>query len=815
MHYNIYMDNYFSNSARKVIQDAANTAVSTNTNFIDTEHILAALATDELIQKVFQKLGKSSGDVTSTLQPYMKSHNNMPAGNVAELTPRAKQSLNLAFSEAQGMGHTYIGSEHMLLGVLKEGEGIAFQVLQQLGIRYESAKKAVIGIIGEGDHEKQKSTTPTLDKYSRDLTKLAEQGKIDPVIGRNKEVARVIQILSRRRKNNPVLIGEPGVGKTAIAEGLAQRIITDNVPEILLNKRVLALDMGSLLAGTKFQGEFEERVHNIIREIESNQQSIILFIDELHTIVGSGAQEGKTDLSNLLKPALARGELQTIGATTLTEYKKYIEPDAALERRFQPVIVNEPTVSESIEILQGLRDRYEAHHKIKISEAAIISAVELSQKYINDRFLPDKAIDVLDEAASVLRLETTSEPDTLRELKLKISNLEKERESLTRSGNHQKAATVKQEIENLKDELKPLQEEWFKSRGTGTPTLGINEIAGVVSNMTGIPASKINMEETKVLLDLEQMLHRRVVGQDKAVSSVSEAIRRARLGLNEGNRPIASFLFLGSTGVGKTELAKSLAEVIFGSEQNLLRLDMSEFMERHSVAKLIGAPPGYVGFGEGGLLTEKVRRKPYSIVLLDEIEKAHPDVTNILLQILEDGRLTDSSGKTVNFTNTVIIATSNIGTSIISEYHALQRTKGKQPSKLIKFQEIPKNEEKLEEVVLAELKKFFRVELINRFDEVITFSPLTRTEIENIIYLQLQKLSERLGKQHIKLTYNEKLAKFVANKAFSEEFGAREIRRFIQKHIENLISHTLLQNENVKEINIEIKSDEILAEVAK
>ncbi|MFW5719971.1 MAG: ATP-dependent Clp protease ATP-binding subunit [Candidatus Dojkabacteria bacterium] len=809
------MDNYFSNSARKVIQDAANTAVNTNTNFIDTEHILAALATDELIQKVFRKLGKSSGEVTSTLQPYMKSHNNVPAGNVAELTPRAKQSLNLAFSEAQGMGHTYIGSEHMLLGVLKEGEGIAFQVLQQLGITYESAKKAVIGIIGEGDHEKPKSTTPTLDKYSRDLTKLAEQGKIDPVIGRNKEVARVIQILSRRRKNNPVLIGEPGVGKTAIAEGLAQRIITDNVPEILLNKRVLALDMGSLLAGTKFQGEFEERVHNIIREIESNHQSIILFIDELHTIVGSGAQEGKTDLSNLLKPALARGELQTIGATTLTEYKKYIEPDAALERRFQPVIVNEPTISESIEILQGLRDRYEAHHKIKISEAAIISAVELSQKYINDRFLPDKAIDVLDEAASVLRLETTSEPDTLRELKLKITNLEKERESLTRSGNHEKAATVKQEIENLKDELKPLQEEWFKTRGTGTPTLGINEIAGVVSNMTGIPASKINMEEKKVLLDLEQMLHRRVVGQDKAVSSVSEAIRRARLGLNEGNRPIASFLFLGSTGVGKTELAKSLAEVISGSEQNLLRLDMSEFMERHSVAKLIGAPPGYVGFGEGGLLTEKVRRKPYSIVLLDEIEKAHPDVTNILLQILEDGRLTDSSGKTVNFTNTVIIATSNIGTSIISEYHALQRTKGKQPSKLIKFQEIPKNEEKLEEVVLAELKKFFRVELINRFDEVITFSPLTRTEIENIIHLQLQKLSERLGKQHIKLTYNEKLAKFVANKAFSEEFGAREIRRFIQKHIENLISRTLLENENVKEINIEIKSDEILAEVAK
>ncbi len=679
------------------------------------------------------------------------------------------------------------------------------------GVTYEAARKEVVAIIGEGDQKQGKSTTPNLDKFSRDLTKLAREGKIDPVIGRNKEIARVIQILSRRRKNNPVLIGEPGVGKTAIAEGLALRIVTDNVPELLQHKRVLALDMGSLIAGTKFQGEFEERVGKIIKEVESSAGSIILFIDELHTIVGSGAAEGKTDLSNLIKPALARGELQTIGATTLAEYKKYIEKDAALERRFQPVMVLEPTVEQSIEILQGLRDKYEAHHKIKISEEAIISSVELSEKYINDRFLPDKAIDVLDEAASMLRLRTTSEPDNLRELKLKISNLEKERESLTRSQNHEKAALIKQEIEQVKDELKPIEEEWLKTRGTGTPTLDIEEIAEVISNMTGIPANKINVEEKKLLLDLEKMLHKRVVGQERAVVSISEAIRRSRLGLGNENRPIASFLFLGPTGVGKTELAKSLAEVIFGSENNMIRLDMSEYMEKHSVAKMIGSPPGYVGFEEGGQLTEKVRRSPYTVILLDEIEKAHPDVSNILLQVLEDGRLTDAQGRTVSFKNTIIIATSNIGTQLIQNYYASEHEPRKS-SKLIKFQDDVAKTDDLNALVYEELKKYFRIELVNRFDEVIVFDPLSQDNLKGIADLQLKKLESALSKQDIKLSYDTGVVDYIVGKSYSPEFGAREMRRVIQREIENQISKVLLQVEDPEKINITINDGKLVVE---
>lgn len=802
------MDQYLTNSAKEVLQYAAEFAIESGVNYIDTEYILKGLCKSQVVNRVFEKLKLDLSKIENRIENYIFKKTPLSGSIAAEFTPRAKQSLNLAFSEAQALGHTYVGAEHLLLGLIREGEGLGAQILKNEGVTYEKAKQAIIEVVGEGERDSSTSLTPTLDKYSRDLTKLASMGKIDPVIGRNNEITRVIQILSRRRKNNPVLIGEPGVGKTAIVEGLALKIVSGNVPDVLQNKRVLALDIGSLIAGTKYQGEFEERVTSIIREIEKASGAVILFIDELHTIVGSGAAEGKTDLSNLIKPALARGELQTIGATTLQEYKKYIEKDPALERRFQPVIVREPTIEESIAILQGLRDKYEAHHKIKINDEAIIAAVELSEKYISDRFLPDKAVDVLDEAASMLRLKTSSEPESLREIKIKISNLEKEREALTRAGNHEESAKVKQQIEQLKDDLKPLQDEWLKIRGTGTPTLSVKEVAEVISNMTGIPANKISIEEKKLLLDLEKIIRKRIVGQKRAVECISEAIRRSRLGISDEHRPTASFMFLGPTGVGKTELAKTIAEIIFGSENNIIRLDMSEYMEKHSVARLIGSPPGYVGFEEGGQLTEKVRRSPYSLVLLDEIEKAHPDVANILLQILEDGRLTDGQGRTVNFRNTIIICTSNIGSNLIAQYY--EKTKAKRPeSKLIKFQDESNDKENLQALIFNELKKYFRIELLNRFDEIIVFDPLTEVELRDIARLNIEKLADRLKKHGIKLNYEDKVLDFIVQKAYKPEFGARELRRFIQKNIENEISSLILRNEELKEVKIKLENNNL------
>lgn len=805
------MNEYLTSSASQALENAAKLALKYN-GYVDTEHILYALLDDELILRIFNKLGVDTEPIQAEIKTFLEGYpfyGGIVNANRADLTPRAKQSLNFAFSVARDLGHSYVGSEHLLLGLIEEGEGLAAQLLLKRGITYEKAKNAVIEVVGQGDKGSFRSITPNLDKYCKDLTKLALEGKLDPVIGRNTEITRVIQILSRRRKNNPVLIGDPGVGKTAIVEGLALRIVNGTVPDVLKGKRVLALDIGLLLAGTKFQGEFEERVTNMIKEIQKASGTIILFIDELHTIIGSGAAEGKTDLSNLLKPSLARGELQAIGATTINEYKKYIEKDPALERRFQPVLISEPTISDTIEILKGLRDKYEAHHKIKISDDAIIAAVELSQKYINDRFLPDKAIDVLDEAASMLRLRTTNEPDNLRELKTKISNLEKERESLTRSGNHEKAALIKQEIELLKEKLIPLEDEWKKIRGTGTPTLTVQEIAEVISSMTGIPANKISIEEKELLLNLENIISQRVVGQDEAIKAVAEAMRRSRLGLADQNRPIASFLFLGPTGVGKTELAKTLAELIFGSESNMVRFDMSEYMEKHAVARLIGAPPGYIGYEEGGVLTEKIRRKPYSLILFDEIEKAHPDVSNILLQILEDGRLTDGLGRTVNFKNTIIIATSNVGSNLIFDlFKEIENNKDKKDLKFIKFQNESRiDKAQIRKIILNELKKYFRIELINRFDEVIVFNPLTSEKAKEIALLYLNKVIKKINSIGVELTYEDSLLDFIVENAFSVEFGAREIRRFIQKNIEAKLAEVILANQDKKVFKIRINKE--------
>ncbi|KKQ36195.1 MAG: ATPase AAA-2 domain protein [candidate division WS6 bacterium GW2011_GWA2_37_6] len=745
-------------------------------------------------------------------------------GDSPGLTPRAKRVLQLSFQEAQELGHNYIGTEHILLALVREGEGLAAQTLGKHTVTHPKLRQAIIKIVGEGDKEgkkvKEKSGTPELDKYSRDLTELAKKGEIDPVVGRSDEITRVIEILARRRKNNPVLIGEPGVGKTAIAEGLAHRIVTGNVPDTLKNKKVKALDLGMLVAGSKYRGEFEERAKKLIQELEKSERDIVLFIDELHTIVGSGAKEGELDFSNMIKPALARGELQVVGATTLSEYKKYIEPDAALERRFQPILVEEPNIEQTIQILKGIRDQYEAHHRIKIRDEALVAAAELSERYIKDRFLPDKAIDVMDEAASKVRLATSSEPEKLRELKAQIESLERERESLSRAGKHKEAAELKQQIEKKREELVPIQEEWEKKHGTGNPEVRAEDIAEVVSKTTGVPVTELKKEEKEQLIKLEEKLHARVIGQHEAIKFVSDAVRRSRAGLQDPKRPIASFIFLGPTGVGKTELAKALSEFMFGDEDAMIRLDMSEYMERYAVSRLIGSPPGYVGYEEGGQLTEKVRRHPYSVVLLDEIEKAHPDVFNILLQILEDGRLTDGKGRTVDFRNTIIIATSNIGSDILMEKinaQSIEQIKKRAEEKLA-IAKISEPEDKdwsdLQDKMMKRLKKSFRPEFINRIDEIIIFRPLTEPELRNIIKLLLERTEQLLDAQGIKLNVSEKAVDELARLGYDPQFGARPLRRTIQRELENPISSKLLEGKFKKghTIKVDFANDEFLFE---
>jgi ATP-dependent Clp protease ATP-binding subunit ClpC len=777
---------YFSERAKKAIQEAATEAIERNNANIDTEHLLlGVLAADDVIDRILKKLDLDKGGVKDYITEQLSE--GTKEIDTPGLSPRAKQVLQISFQEARELGHNYIGPEHFLLGLIKEGEGLAAQTFEKYGISYTRARQAVVNIVGEGDEKgekvKEKSETPNLDKFSRDLTSLAREGKIDPVIGRNDEISRVIQILARRRKNNPVLIGEPGVGKTAIAEGLAHRIVNGNVPESLKEKSVKELDIGALVAGSKYRGEFEERAKKVLDELEKSGRDIILFIDELHTVVGSGAQEGQMDLSNMLKPALARGELQAIGATTLSEYKKYIEKDAALERRFQPVLVEEPSVEQTVEILRGLRDRYEGHHKVKISDEAIDSAANLSGRYIKDRFLPDKAIDVVDEAASKVRLERTSEPMELREVREEVKQMEKERESLTRAEKHEESAKLKQEIEKKKkNDLEPLEKEWRKKRGTGTPEVAIQDIAEVISRSTGVPVTELKQEEKDRLLQLEESLHERVVGQDEAVDAVSEAVRRSRVGLKDPNRPIASFIFLGPTGVGKTELAKALAEFIFGDEESIVRLDMSEYMERHAVAKLIGSPPGYVGFEEGGQLTETIRRQPYSVILLDEIEKAHPDVFNILLQILEDGRLTDAKGRTVDFKNAILIATSNIGSDKILDFI------NKKVKKVGEWA-------KLKSDLVDDLKSEFRPEFINRLDDIIVFHALNKKQLKKIARLLLDRVGQLVTAQDMDIEFGDDVVRKIADIGYEPEFGARPMRRAIQKEIENKLSELMLKDE--------------------
>ncbi len=709
------------------------------------------------------------------------------------LTPRAKRVIELAIDEARRLGHNYIGTEHLLLGLVREGEGIAAGVLESLGVNLDKVRHEVIRVLsqststGPAQETKRSSKTPTVDQLGINLTEAARAGKLDPVIGREKEIERVIQILSRRTKNNPALIGEPGVGKTAIAEGLAHRIVAGDVPETLANKRVLTLDIGSLVAGTKYRGEFEERLKKIIEELRSTNDAV-LFIDELHTLVGAGAAEGAIDAANILKPPLARGELQCIGATTLDEFRKYIERDAALERRFQPVIVEEPTLEQTVEILTGIRERYEEHHKVRITDEAVRAAADLSIRYITDRHLPDKAIDLIDEAASRVRLRHSSAPPDLRTAQRELDRITKEKDAAINAQEYETAATLREQEAEARERADTLRGEWQAQLGGEVPDVDGEEIAQVVAMWTGIPVTRIAEEESERLLHMEDDLHRRIIGQQEAIETVSKAVRRARAGLKDPKRPIGSFVFLGPTGVGKTELAKALAEFMFGSDDALIKVDMSEFMERHNVSRLVGAPPGYVGFDEGGQLTEAVRRKSYAVVLLDEVEKAHPEVFNILLQILEDGHLTDAKGRRVDFRNTIIIMTSNLGARQLQTNSALGfRAVGETDA-----DRQQSSYELMREKVQAELKQSFRPEFLNRIDATVVFRSLTQDEIREIVDLMLNRVRDQLRAQQMQLEVSQEAKDHLIKLGYDPAYGARPLRRVIQNMIEDVLAEHLL-----------------------
>ena len=784
----------FTERARKVLTLAQEEAQRFNHNYIGTEHLLLGLVREGegVAAKVLANMGVELNKVRSAVEFIIGRGDRMVMGEIG-LTPRAKKVIELAVDEARRLNHHYIGTEHLLLGLVREGEGIAAGVLESLGVSLDKVRAQVIHVLSQSSsytqHESRQATrTPTIDQMGIDLTAAARAGKLDPCIGRQREIERVVQILSRRTKNNPALIGEPGVGKTAIVEGLAQRIVNGDVPETLLGKRLLTLDIGALVAGTKYRGEFEERLKKIIEEIRT-AGNCVLFIDELHTLVGAGAAEGAVDAANILKPSLARGELQTIGATTLDEYRKYIERDAALERRFQPVQVDEPTIEETIEILRGIKDRYEAHHRLEITDEALKAAAELAARYIPDRFLPDKAIDLVDEAASRVRLQKAATPPSLKEAVRGLEAVQREKESAISAQQYELAAELRDREVKLRDKIDKLEEGWQETQGSEKPKVTEEHIAEVVSMWTGIPVMRIAMEESQRLLQMEEALHKRVVGQDEAVVTIARAVRRSRAGLKDPRRPIGSFIFLGPTGVGKTLLARALAEFLFGSEDNLIKIDMSEFMERHSVARLVGAPPGYIGYEEGGQLTEAVRRKSYSVILLDEIEKAHPEVFNMLLQIMEDGRLTDAKGRKVDFRNTILLMTSNVGSDLLRR----ETTIGFAHSSRDEIKTAEEAYQKLKDKVLGELKKTFRPEFLNRIDGVVVFRQLNKEQIRSIVDLELNRIRVQLTEQQIKLELDDEAKDFLASKGWDPAFGARPLRRVIQNMIEDPLAEGLLQ----------------------
>ncbi|MCC0638208.1 ATP-dependent Clp protease ATP-binding subunit [Clostridioides sp. ES-S-0001-02] len=810
--------NRFTQRAKKAIDLAFESAKNLGHNIVGSEHILLGLLKEEegIAAKVLSKVGFTEAYLEGKIIDMEGKGEGIPEDIV--LSPRSKQILELSGMFANKLKTNYIGTEHILLAIIQEGEGIANKVLNYAGVNDRTLAQLTIDMMGMSDNNQYKSEnsymgnqnqteSKILDKYGRNLTLYAKQNKIDPVIGREKEIQRVIQILSRRTKNNPVLIGDPGVGKTAIAEGLATNIALGNVPETLKSKTLYSLEMGSLLAGAKYRGEFEERIKEVVDEVVKNG-NIILFIDEMHTIIGAGSTgEGSIDASNILKPALARGEIQVIGATTIDEYRKHVEKDSALERRFQPVMVDEPSKEDSIKILEGLRDKYEAHHKVKITDDAIKTAVELSTRYISDRYLPDKAIDLIDEAASKVRLKENTPPAEIKKLELEIENIDKEKEEAVRCQDFEKAAKIRDEQGILKKQLEDVRERWNKSSKHSDLVDG-EVIAEVVGLWTGIPVNKILEEEADRLLKLEEILHNRVIGQEQAVKSISKAIRRSRAGLKDPNRPIGSFLFLGPTGVGKTELSKALAEVQFGDENQIIRIDMSEYMEKHAVSRMIGSPPGYIGHDEGGQLTEKVRRNPYSVILFDEIEKAHPDVFNILLQILDDGRLTDSKGRTVDFKNTIVIMTSNVGASTIGR----QKTLG---FSIAKGDEEEKSQyEKMKENIMGELKQRFRPEFLNRIDDIIVFHSLNTEHISKIVILMVDKLQERLKDMDIKLEMSDEAIKLISKSGFDLEYGARPLKRALQKELEDELSEAILRGDVKKGSNIiaKVKDEKIVFE---
>ena len=779
----------FTERARQVVVLAQEEARALKHNYIGTEHLLLGLLREEegIAAQVLVTLDVNLDEVRMQVAQIVGMGDEVAAGQIP-FTPRAKKVLELALREALSLGHNYIGTEHILLGLIKENEGVAARILLEFDADSEKIRNEIMRKLtgsarrtpvpqGEG-----KKRVKLLDQFGRNLTKLADEGKLDPVVGREQEIERVMQILSRRTKNNPVLIGEPGVGKTAVVEGLAQRIACNDVPELLKDKQIYTLDLAALVAGSKYRGEFEERLKKVMKEINEHGE-IILFVDELHNLVGAGAAEGAIDAASILKPALARGELQTVGATTIEEYRKYVEKDAALERRFQQIMVEEPSEEDTEQILRGLRDRYEAHHRIKITDVALKAAARLSARYISDRFLPDKAIDVIDEAASRMRIKTMTAPPQYRELESEIETVRKEKEAAIEAQEFEKAANLRDKERKLSNRKRELAEEWKNDEGREVVSIGEEEIADIVSMWTGIPVFKLTEGESQKLLRMEDALHRRVVGQDQAITAVSRAIRRSRAGIKDPRRPSGSFIFLGPSGVGKTELARTLAEFLFGDEDALLQVDMSEYMEKHAVSRLVGSPPGYVGYEEGGQLSEAVRRKPYSVILLDEIEKAHPDVFNILLQILEDGHLTDAQGRRVDFRNTIVIMTSNIGAKTISK---------ESPLGFATTVEAGMSYEEMKTNITAELKRVFRPEFLNRVDEVIVFHKLDRQNIKEIVDLMIARVSKQLAERHVEVEITEPAKELLVDRGFDSSMGARPLRRAIQQYVEDLLADEVL-----------------------